>query len=216
MKTRKIFALILALAMGFALSACGNDETLETLASGRWSTVEYFDQKDAADILRTMDFYESEIAMAELDTLGVVKVVEFTAEKTYRFGYDVEATKALVREYLDGFIHTLAANRDKLVEDYSDFAGVDVAAMTEEEFLAFYAGLFGSADYPEVLDYLSSVFFNYDVLGEDLETGTFTLTSDRINCTMTGDTKEEYLEYVLTDTTLTLTYSDMVEVYTRG
>ena len=33
---------------------------------------------------------------------------------------------------------------------------------------------------------------------------------------MTGDTKEEYLEYVLTDTTLTLTYSDMVEVYTRG
>lgn len=216
MNMRKITALVLALVMLLALSACGTSQTLEALTSTRWSTIEYLTEDEAMEFLEAMDFYESEIALADLNSIGAVKTLEFTAEKTYRFAYDVELTKERTRAYLDGFISTLAANRDQLTGDYNEAFGVDVAAMTEEEFKTFYAELFGSADYDELLDYLTACFYNYDVLGEDLETGTFTLTSDKINCTTAGETEEEYLEYALTDTTLTLTYSDAVEVYTKG
>ena len=213
---KRIISLTLALLLSLALCGCGNSKTMEALTGNTWCTTEYLSEQEAAELLENMDFYESEIAMADLSAVGAAKILEFSGDKTYRFLCDAEATRAMARNYLDDFISTLARNRAQLTGDYNEAMGVDVAAMTEEEFKVFYAELFGSADYPELLDYLAANFFDYSSIPEILESGTFSLSDERIFFIPEGETEEVYVEHVLTDSTLTITYADGVEVYTKG
>lgn len=210
-------ALILTLALLMLVSTlCGCGALLggnkyEAL-SGTWSAVIPDSAEEARELLEAIDAYEDEIAAADLYSLKYVKTVTFTEEKTYRFAFDTQATIACVREFLDGYFHALYPIRANLNDDYE----MDFGGMSEYEFLAFYAELYGYTYYEEMLDDLSSSIYKYDSLETQMrETGTYTIEGNKIMCTITGTSKAEGMEYKIKDSTLTLTYVNATEVYTK-
>lgn len=88
--------------------------------------------------------------------------------------------------------------------------------MTKGEFQQYYAELYGQTNYTEMIDLFAENAYDYASLGEDLETGSYSIEGNQILCTATGQFKEETMRYKIEGDTLTLTYVDGVEVYTRS
>lgn len=216
-KISKLILLVLAAAMLVGMiSGCETMESkmqakIEALA-GKWTLVEQESEEQAQILLENIDAYEEEIALADLSSLSYVRLVEFDTEKNYRFAFDVEGTKACVRAFYAGYFEALYAGRASLNDAY----GMEFDTMTEEEFQQFFAEVYGYDEFEPMLDYFAEVAYDYDSLGEDLETGTFTIVGDDIMCTITGETEAESLGYTLEGDVLTLTYADAVEVYSRS
>lgn len=209
-----VLGLLIALGVRYAgdfIDTLGMDKKIDALA-GVWHCMED-GQEDVQDLLDLVDLYEEEKALVREDlTFQFVKLVEFTQDRTYRFSYDVELTKRQVRDMYEAVIEDLFENRAALVELY----GVEIAGYTREQFRQFYAELYSMASYDELLDTFADNAYDYDKLGGDFETGTYTISGDDIMCTITGESQAEALGYDLEGGELTLTYTNLVEHYTRA
>lgn len=211
-KLNKLIALALAVLMLSAV-LCGcesNQEKIEAL-SGTWSLTADDSEEQALALLENIDLYEEEIALVDLTTLDYVKIVTFDTNLNYSFGFDVEATKACVHSYYAEVFDTLYEKRTSL----NDVYGLEFDAVSYDEFLLFYAELYGFTSFDSLLTYITDIAYDYDALQEPMETGTYTISGSKIMCTITGESQAESLGYSINGTTLTLTYIDAVEVYTK-
>lgn len=209
---KKITALILTIVVLAGL-LCGCESTQEKMEalSGTWYRVTEDTEEQAQILLENIDLYEEELALVDLTTLTYVKIVEFNMDNTYRFAYDVEGTKDCVRTFYNDCFAQIYEGRAVLNEVY----GEDFSMMSEEAFQQFYAELYEYADYEALIDAFVENAYDYEALAEDIESGTYNIKSNKINCTITGETEQEYLVYSIEDNVLTLTYSDAVEAYFR-
>lgn len=206
---KKLIALALVLAMALSLSACGLP-SVEDLC-GTWA-MELPQNADTAETMLTnMEFYPEEIALIDLENLDFVMIVEFNEDKTYRFAFDVEATKANIRQFYADAIEALYNGRESLVETYGD----EIKDMTLEEFQQAYAEMFSMSSVDSLLDYFVDNCADYNILAEDLENGTFRLLGKSILCKVEGSTDEEKMDFEVDGDTLTLIYVDGEEVYTK-
>ncbi len=208
---RVLFALMAA-AMLLSLAACGVSES-EKIAelSGVWTMRRDDTAEQAQMLLENIDFYAEEIALVDLNSLDEVRQVEFTSDKNYSFSYDVDATKACVREFYTGVFQALYDGRDSINGLYTTpFDGMDQAT-----FNLFYASLYSCTTFEELLDRCVENAYNWDSLAEPFETGTYSVKGDKILCTITGQSQAEALGYSIEENTLTLTYSNATEVYSR-
>ena len=207
-----VLGVIIALGVRYAgdfIDTLGMDKKIDALA-GIWYCMED-GQDDVASLLDLADFYEEEKALVGELSMNYVKIVEFTQSRTYRFSYDVDRTKAQVRSLYATAIENLYANRASLADVY----GEEAADYTWEQFQQYYAQLYSKESYDVLLDTFTDNAYDYDKLGEDFETGTYTIKGDNIMCTITGESQAEALGYKIEGENLTLTYTNLVEHYTR-
>lgn len=201
-----VAVLMVSLLAGCSLFGLSKEDVL-----GTWKTVKADTQEEAMGLLENIEAYEEEIALADLDCLEYVKVVEFHEDGTYCFRYDVEGTKACVREYYDTYFNALFEGRATLEEAYSE----DFVSMSQAEFRQYFASLYGYTDYIEMLDDFAQIAYDYAALEEPYETGTYSVDGDQILTTISGEYTEEAMGAALEEGVLTLTYIDGVEVYTK-
>lgn len=206
---KKVIALLMALVMALSLTACGFP-TMDDLC-GTWEMDLQQEADTAQTLLENMEFYPEEIALIDLDSLYFVMIVEFNQDGTYRYAFDVDETKAHVREFFADAIDALYENRASLTDTY----GSDITDMTQDEFEEAYAGLFSEESVDALLDYFVEYCMDYEILSEDLESGTFRLVVGTILCTVEGAAEEEKLDFKIEEDTLTLIYVDGEEVYTK-
>lgn len=213
MKKRKILlaVLVVALCAGLLCSCQSKEDKMAELA-GVWYCRADDTEEQARGLLESIEFYEEEIALVDLTGLDDVMLVEFDAEGNYHFAWYTDGIKECLREFYDGAFAALYDGRATL----NDVYGLSFDDYTEEEFYLFYAELYVCADYAELLDVLVEYSYDYDSLGEPFETGTFTIDGYSLMCTITGESEAEALGYKIEGDTLTLTYADAVQVYTRG
>ncbi|MBO7252829.1 MAG: hypothetical protein J6V25_09430 [Oscillospiraceae bacterium] len=179
---------------------------------GSWSGVVSASTSEATELLQAIDAYDSELAAADLTSLQYVKTVTFTSEKTYRFGYDIAATKSYIRSFFDQYFNDLYQARSTLNADY----GMAFDDMSKDEFFLFYADLYSCTSYEELLDTLTENAYYWDEMEiEGIETGTYTISGKKIMCTITGETIAESLGFSISGDQLTLEYVNGTEVYTR-
>ena len=179
--------------------------------TGTYVTNLQYEAENVEDLLADYDFYPEEIALADLDSLTMPKYVQFREDKTYKFSYDAEAFKRNVEALFRQSFDAMYDGRDQL----SDLYGIDLVSMTKAEFQAFYAELYSQDSFDTLVRVLTEDAFDYSVFASDTETGTFTIKEDKIMCTITGHTTAESLGYKLDENSLTLTYSNDTEIYTR-
>ena len=201
-----VATLLVSLLAGCGLLGLSKEDVL-----GTWTTVKPDTQDEAMALLENVEAYEEEIALADLDCLEYVKVVEFHEDGTYCFRYDVEGTMACVREYYDTYFNALYEGRSTLEEAY----GEDFVSMSQAEFRQYYAELYGYTDYIEMLDEFAQIAYDYASLEEPYETGSYSVEGDQILTTISGEYTEEAMGAELEEGVLTLTYIDGVEVYTK-
>lgn len=207
----KHLKLILVLTLTMAmLCGCGGSASVEDLA-GEWNMTVASPEEDVTYLLDSMDLYTEERAFVDQDSLSYVLAANFSTDGSYSFTYDVEANKACVREFYEGVMAALYENRAELTSLY----GEEVTDMSREAFDQFYAEAYGMASYEVLMNNLVEYAFDYDVLGEPLEVGTFTIVGSNLMCTVEGETEVGSIGFALDGDTLTLTYSDGEEVYTR-
>jgi|GEM_PF-6959690 len=209
----KIIGLLLAASMLLTLAACGESEKdkIAKLAH-TWETMEYIDHDDAAEVLGYFGFDEDEISFADLDTMGFVRTMTLTEDKTYVQEYDVEKSRAYFREYFDTYIGTLYDHVAELTNTY----GEDIVEVADvEEFKDFYGWLFDFESYDEYLDAVVDDFADVYELDDNLiEKGTFELDKDKLKMTEDGADAAEYVVYTVDDSSLTIEYSNDTEHYT--
>ena len=201
-----VAVLLVSLLAGCSLFGLSKEDVL-----GTWKTVKADTQEEAMGLLENIEAYEEEIALADLDCLEYVKIVEFHDDGTYCFRYDVDGTKACVRDFYDTYFNALFEGRATLEEAY----GEDFVSMTQAEFRQYFATIYGYTDYIEMLDDFAQIAYDYEALEEPMETGTYSVEGDQILTTVSGEYKEEAMGAKLEDGVLTLTYVDGVEVYTK-
>lgn len=186
-------------------------EKIEALA-GTWYMTFSESESSAQALLELIHLDTEEIACVDLTTLETVKIVNFTTDKTYRYGYDPDGTKACARAFFEGAFYAMYENRAFLGQLYN----TDFEPASKDEFLQFYAELYGAADFSELLDKILDNCYDYDAMAQPLEEGTFSIEGDVISMTILGQSEAETLEYSLGSGVLMLTYADSVEVYSRG
>lgn len=210
MRKNAILSLILALLVLVGLSGCAEADALR---QGRWQRVEPMPEGAAAEFLSALDFTAEEIALADPAGPGIVRQVSFTAGGEYRFSCHREATRALVRAYLDDFFTALCADPAALAPVYDASHGADMAALDPEGCRAFYAGIFGCADYAALLDHLTDAFYDYEALAAWEETGDYSLRGSRLYLSDPEGNDRGYVEFELTENALTLYYAQGREEY---
>lgn len=186
-------------------------EEIEALA-GTWYMTTSFPESMAQALLEGLDFYDEEIACVDLTTLESVKIVKFTTDKTYLFAYDRDGARDCARAFLEGAFDAMYENRASLGQLY----GVDFESLSKEEFMQFYADAYGAADFSGLLDMTANNCYDYDVLAEPLEEGTYTVHNGIIDMTILGESKAETVQYSIGSGIMLLTYADGVEVYSHS
>lgn len=207
----KHLKIILALTLAMVLlCGCGGSVSVEELA-GEWSMDIPCTQEDATYLLDMMDLYAEERAFVDLDSMKNVLIARFGEDGSYIFVCDEEANKVCVRAFYEGVMNALYDNRAELTGLY----GEDVAAMSREEFNQFYADAYGVASYEFLMNRLVDNAYDYESLSAPIEEGTFKIVGSSLMCTPSGEGEAGSIGFKLDGDTLTLTYSDGDEVYTR-
>lgn len=208
---KKIVAYLLVLVMLCSLSACGSDtEKMEALC-GRWEMVTYLDAETAQSALEALEFYPEEIALLDLNSMGLVMIVEFNADGTYRFAFDLEDSLEFMENYYTDAMSALYNSREQIAETY----GEGVLEMTREEFEQYYAELFSMDSFEALMQYFLETSLDFEYLGQDIEAGTFRISGENILCTIEGEESAESMGYSIEGDTLTLVYVNGEEVYTK-
>ena len=207
---KKVISIVLAFVMLCSLTACDlGGASMEQLC-GQWQMTVYQDGDTAETVLTNVDFYPEEIALVDLQSLGCVMVVEFNEDKTYKYFFDIDATKEAVRTFFEGVMDDLYEGRQTLSASYQQ----DLSGMTKDGFNQFYVDLFGAESYDALIDSFVESSFDYSVLSATLEEGTFRIRLKDIYKTPEGKS-EESMGFSIDGDTLTLTYVDGDEVYTK-
>lgn len=207
----KNIKIILALTLAIVLlTGCGGGVTAADLA-GDWHMTIPCPQEDATYLLDAMDLYAEERTFVDLGSLDYVLKATFAEDGSYSFVYDVEANKVCVREFYEGVMTALYDNRAELTGLY----GEEVTAMTRDEFNQFYADIYSVASYEFLMTNLVDYAYDYEALGEPIEVGTFKIVGSNLMCEPTDGNEAGSIGFQLDGDTLTLSYSDGDEVYTR-
>lgn len=206
-----LLCLVVSMTLGL-LTGCETTQEKIAALSGTWTMVVNDTEEEALELLKSIEMYEEEIALIDLTSLKYVQLVEFTTEKTYRFSFDAEATRACIREFFANAFDALYAGRSTLNEVYQ----TSFDEMTEEEFKEYYRLIYDVDSFETMLDVFADSAYDYEALAEDWETGTYNIRFNEIHCTITGETQAESLKYSINGGTLVLTYIDGVETYTRS
>lgn len=209
---RIVSVCLMAILLLGIFSGCGVDSGKLDALVGTWTTHVDEEEEYILEVLTFFELYEDEIALVETTGMQLVKVVEFHADRTYSFRYDGEGTRAAVRSYLEGVFQTLYEKREQLDALYE----ASFALYSQEAFQQFYAALYEKESFDALLDSMADEVYDYTVLDQPYETGTFKLLGNRIYCTKTGETEANYLEYTVTDTALELVYLEGSEVYQKA
>lgn len=208
---KKLVSMILVVVMLCSLTACDlGGASMEQLC-GKWEMTVYQDADTAETVLTNLDFYPEEIALVDMESLACVMIVEFNEDKTYRYYFDIDATKEAVRTFFETVMDDLYTGRETLSASYQQ----DMSGMTRDGFNQFYVDLFGAESYDALIDSFVESSFDYTVLSQPLEEGTFRIRLKDIYKTPDGKTEEESMGFSIDGDTLTLTYLDGDEVYTK-
>ena len=210
---RRVLSLLLAISVIALLTACSGMKVEDV--AGTWKMEASDTALQAEALLRDVDAYEEELALADLNSLKYVKVAEFREDGTYQFRVDAQGTKDCVRSFFEGYFRALYIGRSTLNEAYN----TTFDDMTEEEFRQFYAQLYAVESFSALVDALTETAYDYQSLEKPMEKGTFTLRGDLIRCTIEGKSESSAIKAVLLGENaeqLKLTYSDGEEVYTRA
>lgn len=210
-KTLLILCLVTVLVAGM-FCGCENTQAKMEALSGTWTMTAVDSEEQVMILLEAIDLYEEEIALVDMGSLNYVQIVEFDMDGNYRFAYDVEGIREHVRNFYNGVFDAMYEGRTTLNEVY----GVEFDDLTQEEFRQGFAELYAAADYDAMIDQFTEYAYDYAALAEDLETGTYTIVGDSIMCTIAGETQAEALGYAIDGDSLTLTYADAEEVYTKA
>ncbi len=211
---KKIIALLLAMLMVCSLTACDLGGASAEQLYGQWELKLEQEADTAQTILENQSFYLEEIALVDLESLICIMVVEFNEDKTYSYYIDSEATKVCVRDFYENAMDDIFEGRASLDSVYAEF-GVVMSEMTRDEFDTFYCQLFEMESMDALLDAFVEYSFDYDILGEIMEAGTFRVRLGDVIKKPDGKTEEESMGFKIEGTTLTLTYSDGDEVYQK-
>lgn len=211
--TRLITMALVVLLVNFATE--GFDKITSSKKADKLIGTYVYNETIPADtvesVLTNNDFYPEEIAMIDPSSLSIPKYVEFHSGKSYTFYYDVDAYRSNVKNFFRTAFARLYANRSQL----SGIYGVDLSVMSEYEFQEFYASLYSCSYFEELLDTLTNNSWDFDSLAQDIEVGSFTIEGDKIAVTISGQYTAETIGYKLSGDSLTLTYTNGVENYTR-
>lgn len=217
---KRVLSLALVCAMMLTLlCACGGDSEVlakkqEELCSGKWLTHESDSEEQALILLENIDLYEEEIAVADLGSLKYSVIIEYSMDGTYRQYISVPHTKEHVRTFYQETFEALFENRTLLSELYE----TDLGVLSEEEFLLFYASLYGFEDFNDLLN--EFVENAYDYQWEDLESGTYRVSTpnklaiERVSTDPAAEPSGS-ITFKLSGDTLSLDYSDGTVVYTN-
>lgn len=207
-----IAIVVLALIAGvrtFVSESIANGK-IDKLA-GRWETQTEADMENMSDLLLNWDFYPEELELAEDVKLYIPTIIELNENRVYRVYIDGEIFRSCVCEMFDGVLDALYDGREKLVDTYGEV----VMTMTRDEFRQAYAEMYELSSDRELIDVFADSAYDYEEISEPIERGTFTVEGKKVYFTITGETEAEYASYQLSGDTLTLTFVDGVEVYTR-
>lgn len=211
---KKLLCLLLAVMLVAGLCACSDADRIAQVA-GTWKTEYAKTSEEKQDLLESIELYEEEIALVDSVLYGA-KTVTFNTDKTYSFSKNPEDIKACVRKFFDKMFNDLYEGRADLENCYKESHNTDISLLDEEAFKMFYAKLYSAETYDALLDKLADGAYNYDKMGA-FETGTFNITSKRINFDTTGEEDDGYVEYeFLDDGMLRLKFSDDYEVYKKA
>lgn len=202
-KFTRILALTLVLVMSLAL-LCGCDDN-ESIY-GTWNEVAVDDTTETKGFLKDLGFYDEEIALIDLGTMKTVYMVKFNEDKTYERGVNIEATDALMVEFVEGMMEALYNGRASLAGLY----GEEINELTRDEFNLFYAEQFGCETYQEMVDLLA-----YDSWEYENESGTYNAAMGSIFLTPEGETEAQSAGYKVSGDKLTVEYADGDAVYTK-
>lgn len=210
-----IRTLLIFFVVGAIGYAFGNRETTAdkmAALSGTWLMIEQDTTEQADVLLKNIDLYEAELALADNTSLQYAWIFEFDTEGNFRQANDIEVTKQLVREFYEGVFDNLYEGRDTLQDLYE----ADFTSMTKAEMQQFYAELYGYDTYEALMERFVTVAYKYDEW-TDFRNGTYTIKGDKLDIVDIAEGYETYLiAYQLNGNTLTLTYSNGTEVYTRA
>ena len=210
-KARIILTLLLVLSVAASLCACDNSAEKMAALSGTWTMTAYDSEEQVLELMESIEAYDEEIALVDKSSLQYEKQVTFDAKGNYSFADDPVAARQYAREFYEGYFAALYAGRTTLNTVYQ----TTFDNMTEAEFQQFYADVYDCANYAALLDLLVENAHDYTALEQPWETGKYEIRGNRIYFTITGETDAAYISYTLEGDTLTLTYSDGVEIYTR-
>lgn len=210
MKKILSLALVAVLAVSLLGGCVSNAQKLQQLA-GTWSVTTAAVEGEAEKLLKSLDAKEAELALADLGSLKITQQVIFTADGSYTFCYDVEAVRAAVKAFFEGYFDDLYEGRDTLKELHK----TDFAEMSQEDFRAFYAKFYGVESYDALITQLVAEAYDYAQLAKPAETGTVTVRGSRLYCTPEGQTQAWIIGYELRDGKLRLNFADAIQVYEK-
>lgn len=210
MKKLLSLALTAVLVAGLFAGCVSNAEKLQQLA-GTWSVTTAAVESEAEKLLKSLDAKEAELALADLGSLKITQQVIFTADGSYTFCYDVQAVRASVKAFFEGYFDDLYEGRDTLKELHQ----TDFADMSQEDFQAFYAEFYGLESYDALIAQLVSEAYDYEQLAKPAETGSVSVRGSRLYCTPEGQTKAQIIGYELKDGKLRLNFADAIQVYEK-
>lgn len=209
--TRVLTTALAALIVTFAMEGfdkLSSSRKIEKLV-GTYMTMEAVEADTVERMLTNMDFYPEEIALIDLNSQTAPRYREFHDDKTYVSYYDVDAFRSSVETFFRNAFDRMYEGRNSLAALYD----VDIVAMTKAEFQAYYASIYSHNTFEELITALASDAYNYNELTRD--TGTFSIEDSQIICHIGLPISTSVMGYELSGNTLTLRFSDAVEVYNR-
>jgi len=215
MKTMKSM-LTVCLVLVLALSLCGcqtNAQRTEELL-GTYSITVPDSEEQILALMESIDAYDAEIALVDMNSLEYVKTLTFTESGAYSYAQDPEGVKACVEAFYEGYFEDLYEGRTMLNAAYADM-GVAFDDMSRGEFRQFYADLYGFATYEDLLAEFVGGAYDYATLTEPMETGKFRISGSKIYMQASDEFEESQVSYELKEGKLTIHFSDGTEVYDK-
>lgn len=210
-KSARILALLLTLLIAASmLCACESIEDKYAALAGTWIMYEQDSEEQVMEFLESIDLYEEEIALVDKTSLRYAWIFEFDTAGNIRQAQPVDENKALVRDFYEGMFNDFFENRASLDSVYE----VELSAMNQEEFQQFYADLYGFETFEALMDRFVENSYAYEEW-EDFRRGTFTFSGSNLSVTDVIENDSYNIGYKIEGNTLTLTYLDGIEVYTK-
>lgn len=189
-----IFAIVLGVAIGIVLFTSSKSDTVHSPEdiAGQWQCT-ISDANLGESMLSNAGFTDVRMDAVQDKSFRYVVLAEFTADGTYRFSFDHDATAQNVAAFFTSAFADLYQAR-------ADFAA-ETANMSEAEFKTYLAQVNGKADFDtfftEVSSYASTGTETYD-------SGKFSFNSGN-----TAKFGKNTANYTLSDDALTLEFSDV-------
>ena len=207
---KKIISLALVMVLMLTiLCGCESEEDRKEALMGTWTMEVQATEEEIMTRLENIDLYEEELILAEGISLTYMEQIEFGYSR-YRIGFAVEETKEYVRKFYCNIIDKFYENRTMLNAVYQQ----DFGPMTEAEFKQFYAEMYSQETYEDLIDYFANNAFVYE---ETFDSGSYSIKGKRLQIVRDDKTKDSGdLDYKIKGNTLTLSYSNSTDIYTRS